>query len=44
MVTPFDATYIVVAGLSNVSKQSFTDFDDVASFMPRDLSNWLIQG
>jgi HK97 family phage major capsid protein len=40
----FDATYTVVAGLAKVSKQLFTDFDDVASFMPRELSNWIIQG
>jgi HK97 family phage major capsid protein len=33
-----------VAGLAKVSKQLFTDFDDVASFMPRELSNWIIQG
>src|SRR6202021_3004861 len=26
------------------SKQLFTDFDDVASFMPRELSNWIIIG
>jgi HK97 family phage major capsid protein len=40
----FDSTYSVVAGLAKVSKQLFTDFDDVASFMPRELSNWIIQG
>lgn len=43
-LTPSSATYTVVAGLSKVSKQLFTDFDDVASFMPRELSNWIIQG
>jgi len=40
----FDSTYSVVAGLAKVSKQLFTDFDDVASFMPRELSNWIIIG
>jgi HK97 family phage major capsid protein len=40
----FDSTYTVVAGLAKVSKQLFTDFDDVASFMPRELSNWIIIG
>ena len=40
----FDSTYSVVAGLAYVSKQLFTDFEDVASFMPRELSNWIIQG
>ncbi len=40
----FDSTYTVVAGLAKVSKQLFTDFEDVASFMPRELSNWIIQG
>jgi HK97 family phage major capsid protein len=43
-LTPNSSTYTVVAGLAKVSKQLFTDFDDVASFMPRELSNWIIQG
>jgi HK97 family phage major capsid protein len=43
-LTPTSATYSVVAGLAKVTKQLFTDFDDVASFMPRELSNWIIQG
>jgi HK97 family phage major capsid protein len=40
----FDTTYSVVAGLAKVSKQLFTDFDDVASFMPRELANWITIG
>lgn len=43
-LTPNSSTYTVVAGLAKVQKQLFTDFDDVASFMPRELSNWIIQG
>jgi hypothetical protein len=43
-LTPFNSTYTVVAGLAKVSKQLFTDYDAVASFMPRELSNWIIQG
>jgi HK97 family phage major capsid protein len=43
-LTPNQTTYSVVAGLSKVTKQLFTDFADVAGFMPRELSNWIIQG
>lgn len=43
-LTAFDSTYSVVAGLAYVSKQLFTDFEDVASFLPREGSNWIIQG
>jgi len=43
-LTPNSTTYTTVAGLAKVQKQLFTDFDDVASFMPRELSNWIIQG
>lgn len=43
-LTAYDSTYSVVAGLAYVSKQLFTDFSDVASFVPRELSNWIIQG
>jgi HK97 family phage major capsid protein len=43
-MTPNEATYTVVGGLAKVSKQLFTDVDDVASFMPRELTNWIIIG